>query len=170
MILSSVDDHGDPAGRVVLLRGFDERGFVFYTNFESDKGRQLLANKRAALTFYWPAVAQLPTRQVRVVGGVATVGDDEADAYFAGRARESQIGAWASAQSRPLPSREDLLARFHEIEARFDGQPVPRPPHWSGFRVIPDAIELWQEGAFRLHVRERFSRSGAVWQKTLLNP
>jgi pyridoxamine 5'-phosphate oxidase len=177
MVISSVDDRGRPSSRVVLLRGFDERGFVFYTNLESRKGGELGAGRFAALNFYWPfggaSAGVRIGRQVRVEGSVEQVADEEADAYFAGRPRDSQLGAWASDQSRPLESREALLARLDEVGRRFEGRPVPRPPHWSGLRIAPEAIELWQAGAFRLHTRERYERSAAApqgWHRTLLFP
>jgi pyridoxamine 5'-phosphate oxidase len=170
MVVSSVDDRGRPSSRVVLLRGFDERGFVFYTNLESKKGTELLARPAAALNFHWTALGDVPQRQVRVEGTVTRVDDVEADAYFAGRARDSQLGAWASDQSRPLSDANALLARVDEFRRKFAGGPVPRPPHWSGLRIAPDAIELWQEGAFRLHTRERYERTGGGWSRTLLNP
>lgn len=170
MVLSTVDGRGRPTSRVVLLRSFDARGFVFYTNLHSDKGAQLLAHPFAALNFHWTGTPEGPLgRQVRVEGSVARVDDAEADAYFASRPRESQLGAWASDQSRPLARREQLLERLDEVRARFPDA-VPRPPHWSGLRVAPDVIELWREGAARLHIRERYVRSGDVWTRTLLFP
>ena len=170
MVLSSVDARGRPSSRIVLLRAFDARGFVFNTNLQSDKGEQLRQRPFAALNFHWTHTAEGQLgRQVRVEGSVEQVGTDEADAYFAQRARESQLGAWASDQSRPLPDRAVLLARLEEFRLRFPGT-VPRPPHWSGLRVIPDAIELWSEGTARLHVRERFTRAGDLWTSSLLFP
>ncbi len=171
MVLSSVDDRGRPSSRVVLLRGFDARGFAFYTNLESRKARELLAHPFAALNFHWPALnPDNRGRQVRVEGAVEAVSDAESDAYFAGRHRDSQLGAWASDQSRPLASADALAARVEELRGRFAGAPVPRPPHWGGLRVVPDALELWQEGAFRLHSRERYERRGDAWSRTLLYP
>ena len=172
-VLSTLDARGRPASRVVLLRSCDARGFVFYTNLESAKGAQLRARPGAALCFHFKHTPEGALgRQVRVEGGVERVDDAEADAYFASRARESQLGAWASDQSRPLASREALLARLEEARSRFAGGPVPRPPHWSGLRLVPDAIELWREGSARLHVRERFERDpgGGGWRGTLLFP
>ena len=170
MVLSSVDANGRPSSRIVLLRTFDARGFAFYTNLESSKGAQLLARPFAALNFHWIRTPDGPLgRQVRIEGAVERVSDDEADAYFASRHRESQLGAWASDQSRPLQSRDDLLARLDEVRARFPGV-VPRPPHWSGLRVVPDVIELWREGAARLHIRERYERDGDLWRCALLFP
>jgi pyridoxamine 5'-phosphate oxidase len=152
--LGSVDASGQPSVRIVLLKGVDERGFVFYTNFESRKGRELLASRKAALCFHWQAMEV----QVRVEGDVDVVTDAEADAYFASRARGSQIGAWASIQSRPLPDRGDLEARVRETEKRYEGASVPRPPHWSGFRVVPRVIEFWKGMPSRLHVRDVYRR------------
>jgi pyridoxamine 5'-phosphate oxidase len=166
--LGTVDASGQPSVRIVLLKSVDERGFVFYTNFESRKGRELLASRRAALCFHW----QQMEVQVRVEGDVDVVSDAEADAYFASRARGSQIGAWASLQSRPLADRADLEARVREIEQRYQGVPVPRPPHWSGFRVVPRMIEFWKGMPSRLHVREvyRRSRPGEPWTVERLYP
>ena len=166
MSLATVDGSGQPSVRMVLLKGVDRRGFVFYTNFESRKGRELIAQPRAALGFHWKSLR----RQVRIEGPVEPVTDAEADAYFASRARVSQIGAMASDQSRPLDSRATLEARVAEIEARYAGQPIPRPPHWAGFRVVPTAIEFWKDGAFRLHDRIRFTQAGLDWQAERLYP
>jgi pyridoxamine 5'-phosphate oxidase len=166
MSLATVDKAGNPSVRMVLLKGVDERGFVFYTNFQSRKGRELLAQPRAALGFHWKSLR----RQVRVEGAIEPVSDEEADAYFSTRARVSQIGAWASDQSRPLDSRATLEARVAEIEARFAGQPIPRPPHWAGFRVVPAAIEFWKDGAYRLHDRILFRRQGLAWATERLYP
>jgi pyridoxamine 5'-phosphate oxidase len=171
MVLSTVDHRGRPSSRVVLLRSFDARGFVFYTNLHSDKGVHLLARPFAALCFHWPRTGDgVLGRQVRIEGGVEPVDAAEADAYFAQRPRESQLGAWASDQSRPLADREALLARLEETRARFEGQEIPRPPHWGGLRVVPDVIELWREGPARLHIRERYERDLATWRRTLLFP
>jgi pyridoxamine 5'-phosphate oxidase len=166
MCLATVDAAGNPSARMVLLKGVDERGFAFYTNFESRKGRELIAQPRAALCFHWKSLR----KQVRVEGPVEPVGDAEADAYFATRARVSQIGARASDQSRPLDSRATLEARVARIEAEFEGQAVPRPANWSGFRLVPQAIEFWRDGAFRLHDRIRYSRSGLEWATERLYP
>jgi pyridoxamine 5'-phosphate oxidase len=172
MTLSTVDERGRPSSRVVLLRSFDARGFVFYTNLHSAKGAHVARTPYAALCFHFTRTPEGPLgRQVRVEGRVERVGDDEADAYFASRPRESQLGAWASDQSRPLDTRDTLFARLDAARARFDGRSVERPPHWSGLRVIPEAIELWREGAARLHVRERFERDQAgAWRVELLFP
>jgi pyridoxamine 5'-phosphate oxidase len=168
MTVSSVDADGMPDARMVLMRGHDERGFTFFTNYESDKGRQLLAHPKAALCFHW----KTQRRQVRVRGAVERVSEAEADAYFDGRPRGSRVGAWASQQSRPLASRAVLEARVAELEAEFGEGPVPRPPHWSGFRIVPARIEFWQDGAFRLHDRIVFERSasGAGWTTRRLYP
>ncbi|MEM8785897.1 MAG: pyridoxamine 5'-phosphate oxidase [Pseudomonadota bacterium] len=169
MALATVSDEGWPNVRIVLLKGFDERGFAFYTNYESAKGTELLAVPRASLNFYWKS----RDRQVRVAGPVEQVSEAEADAYFASRARGSRIGAWASDQSRPVASRAELEAAVARANERFDDKDVPRPPHWSGFRVVPLRIEFWQAGEFRLHDRLVFSRDrpGAdAWHKERLNP
>ena len=158
--LSTLGPDQTPEGRMVLLKGFDERGFVFYTNLESNKARSLGDHPKAGLTFHWIPLG----RQVRLKGQVARVSDQEADAYFATRPRGSQVGAWASDQSRPLRERQDLEARVAEVEGRYEGVPVPRPPHWSGFRIEPQAIEFWQEGRFRLHDRFVYIRTGDAWE------
>lgn len=164
--LGTVDATGQPSVRILLLKDVDERGFVFYTNVESRKGRDLLDSPRAAMCFHW----QLLEEQVRVEGRAEPVSDDEADAYFASRARGSQIGAWASIQSRPMQSASDLDARVAEMEKRFAGGPVPRPSHWSGFRVVPERIEFWKNMPSRLHVRNLYVRSGDGWTVQLLYP
>jgi len=165
MVLSTVDADGRPSARYVLLKGVDERGFVFYTNLESRKALALEAHPYAALTFYWPVATQ-----VRIEGSVERVSDAEADAYFATRPRDSQIGAWASAQSRPLASRAALDERLLEIDTRFKGAPVPRPPFWSGYRVIATSIEFWTRDTARLHERVHFQRRGGGWERSLLFP
>ncbi|HSR40618.1 MAG TPA: pyridoxamine 5'-phosphate oxidase [Longimicrobiales bacterium] len=164
--LATVDDEGYPEGRMVLLKDFDASGFVFYTNLGSRKGRALAARPRASLTFYWEAVR----RQIRIVGDVEPVDDAEADAYWRTRPRGSQLGAWASEQSASVESREALEARFREVEARFEGEEVPRPPFWSGFRLRPRAVEFWQEAPNRLHDRFRYARSGEGWSRERLQP
>ncbi len=164
--LGTVDASGQPSVRIVLLKGVDSRGFVFYTNFESRKGRELLASRRAAMCFHW----QLLETQVRVEGQVEVVSGVEADAYFASRARGSQIGAWASLQSRPMNEPGDLGRRIGEVEERFRDKPVTRPPNWSGFRVNPDRIEFWKNMPSRLHVRHVYARSGDGWSVTQLYP
>lgn len=166
MCLATVDARGRPAARMVLLKGFDSAGFVFYTNTESDKGRQLAVNPFAALCFYWRAVGL----QVRVEGAVTPVSDDEAGEYFASRARGSRIGAWASAQSRPLVSRADLEQRVVELENKYVGGAVPRPPFWSGYRIAPDRIEFWRDRPDRLHDRHLYVRDGEGWAQSRLNP
>lgn len=164
--LATVGADGRPSARVVLLKGFDESGFVFFTNQQSRKGRELLGQKVAALCFYWPSLEQ----QVRVEGDVAPVSDAESDAYFVTRPRISQLGAWASHQSSPLDGRATLLARLDALTKQYEGRDVPRPPHWGGFRLTPLAIELWKAGEFRLHDRSVYTRAGDGWEVTLLNP
>jgi pyridoxamine 5'-phosphate oxidase len=164
--LGTVDEHGCPNVRIVLLKAVDQRGFVFYTNYQSQKGRELLATPRAAMCFHWQPLEM----QVRVQGAVEQVSAREADDYFASRARGSQIGAWASEQSRQLASGTALDARVSEFEKKFAGQPVPRPPHWSGFRIVPDRIEFWKGMPSRLHVRHLYTREGEPWTTGLLNP
>lgn len=164
--LSTCDATGQPSGRVVLLKSFDARGFVFYTNLRSRKGQELAENPRAALCFYWGPLE----RQVRVVGHTEAVTVEEADAYFASRARGSQIGAWASDQSALLDRRETLIRRVEEEEARFGDGEVPRPPHWSGTRVVPREIEFWQGMPSRLHDRVRFVRQDSLWVRDMLYP
>lgn len=166
MALATADADGRPAVRMVLLKGHDARGFVFYTNEHSDKGRQIAGNPRAALLFHWKSLR----RQVRIEGQVERVADAEADMYFATRARDSQLGAWASDQSRPLDARETFEARFEEARQRFEGQDVPRPPYWSGYRVIPDRIEFWTDRPHRLHERRLFTMAGDGWTQGLLYP
>jgi pyridoxamine 5'-phosphate oxidase len=166
MALSTVDAHGRPSTRMVLLKGHGPEGFVFYTNQQSRKAGDLAANPNAALLFHWKSLR----RQVRIEGAVSPVSDEMADAYFGTRARDSQLGAWASEQSRPLDRRETFEGRFDEMKARFEGRDVPRPPHWSGYRVVPDRIEFWQDREFRLHERRLFTLDGGVWRENLLYP
>jgi pyridoxamine 5'-phosphate oxidase len=168
MNLATVGPDGMPALRMVLLKDFDASGFVFYTNLQSRKGQHLLAHRKAALLFHWKSLR----RQVRLEGAVSPTSDEEADAYFATRDRGSQIGAWASDQSRPLESRFALEKRVAEYAARHAIGKVPRPPHWSGFRVQPLLIEFWQDGAFRLHDRLEYRRSapGEPWTTRTLYP
>jgi pyridoxamine 5'-phosphate oxidase len=166
MALATVDAEGMPNVRIVLLKGFAADGFVFYTNLQSAKGAELAGNPKAALCFYWRSLE----RQVRVRGPVIAVAASEADAYFASRPRGSRIGAWASAQSRPLESRFALEKAVAAYTARFAVGEVPRPGHWSGFRLDPVEIEFWRAGTFRLHDRIRFTRTGAGWSETRLYP
>ena len=166
MMLATVGADGQPSLRVVLLKSVDERGFVFYTNYESRKGRELLAHPKVALCFHWQPLE----RQVRIEGDAQPVSAAEADAYFATRARLSQIGAWASHQSRPLSGDAELNARVHEMEERFAGRDVPRPPHWSGFRVVPRRIEFWRNGAYRLHERLVYELAEDQWRVIRLYP
>jgi pyridoxamine 5'-phosphate oxidase len=166
MALATAGANGQPSVRMVLLKGHGPEGFVFYTNEQSGKGGQLAANPKAALMFHWKSLR----RQVRIEGSVEPVGGAEADAYFASRGRDSQLGAWASDQSRPLPDRATFEARFAEMQARFEGVEVPRPPHWGGYRVIPERIEFWQDRPHRLHERIVFERDGDRWHEGMLYP
>lgn len=166
MVLATVGMDGRPAARAVLLKGVDARGFVFFTNYESRKARDLAANPFAALTFLWAELG----RQVRVEGTVERVSAEESEAYFATRARGSRIGAWASPQSRVVANREDLERRVAEAAARFEGDAVPRPPHWGGYRVVPDVIEFWQGRPDRLHDRLVYRRDAADWRIERLAP
>lgn len=166
MALGTVDDRGQPSVRIVLLKAFDERGFVFYTNYEGRKGRQLLSNPKAALCFYWPTI----DIQVRIEGAVTKVAEKEADAYFATRHRLSQIGAWASRQSEPLETPTALDERVKKYESEFAGKDVPRPKYWSGFRVSPDRIEFWKGKPNRLHERHLYAREGASWKIQTIYP
>ncbi len=166
MSLGTIEEGGQPSVRIVLLKDFDERGFVFYTNHEGRKGRHLLAHPRAALCFYWPPIDV----QVRIEGTVTKVADEEADAYFATRARLSQIGAWASRQSEPLESATALDERVAKYEKEFAGRDVPRPKFWSGFRVSPERIEFWKGKPNRLHERHLYTRDGSGWRIDTLYP
>ncbi|PLX36323.1 MAG: pyridoxamine 5'-phosphate oxidase [Hyphomicrobiales bacterium] len=167
MALATVDEDGMPNVRMVLLKGVDEGGFVFYTNFESAKGRELLASGKAALCFHWKSLR----RQIRVRGPVSVVADEEADAYYGSRARQSRIGAWASKQSRRLESRFALEKEVAKFAAKYAIGDIPRPPHWSGFRLTPTAIEFWHDRPFRLHDRVVFTRGAeGGWEKTRLYP
>jgi pyridoxamine 5'-phosphate oxidase len=166
MALATVDAEGQPSVRMVLLKGHGRDGFVFYTNRESRKAGELVAVPRAALLFHWKSLR----RQVRIEGAVTLATDAESDAYFASRSRDSQLGAWASEQSRPLDTRATFEARYEEARARFEGGEVPRPPHWGGYRVTPERIEFWQDRAHRLHERRLFTRAGEGWGEGLLYP
>lgn len=166
MALATADGKATPSVRMVLLKGHGPEGFVFYTNEQSRKADDLAANGAAALLFHW----KLLRRQVRVEGGVERVPAAQADAYFATRARDSQLGAWASDQSRPLDSRETFERRLEEVRRRFEGTEIPRPPHWGGYRVIPDRIEFWSDRPHRLHERRLFVRDGDRWREGLLYP
>lgn len=168
MALATADSDGYPDVRMVLLKAADENGFTFYTNLESVKGRELAANQRAALCFHWKSLR----RQIRVRGIVSPVSDEEADAYYASRARDSQIGAWASRQSRPLEGRFELEKEVAKYAAKFGLSKIPRPPHWSGFRITPLRIEFWRDRPFRLHDRMIFYRTNTAsdWQTSKLFP
>lgn len=166
MALATVGADGQPSVRMVLLKGHGPDGFVFYTNRESRKAGELGAGSKAALLFHWKSLR----RQIRIEGAVSFATDAESDAYFASRSRDSQLGAWASDQSRPLDSRETFEARFLGMKARFDGGDVPRPPHWGGYRVTPTKIEFWQDRAHRLHERRLFTRTEGGWTEGLLYP
>jgi pyridoxamine 5'-phosphate oxidase len=164
--LATAGSDGSPSVRIVLLKGHGPEGFIFYTNDESAKGEQIAGNPRAALLFHWKSLR----RQVRVEGLVERVPDRDADAYFATRSRDSQLGAWASDQSRSLENREIFEARYDDARRQFDGQDVPRPPHWGGYRVIPERIEFWVDRPHRLHERRLFVRDGDSWSEGLLYP
>lgn len=166
MALATADAQGHPSVRMVLLKGHGPDGFIFYTNYEGRKGGELLANPHAALLFHWKSWR----RQIRIEGPVEPVDDATANAYFATRSRDSQLGAWASDQSRPLPERAIFEQRFAEVQALFADKPVPRPPHWSGFRVVPQRIEFWEDRDHRLHHRRVFTRTGNGWDEGLLYP
>ena len=168
MTVATCDAQGRPSARTVLLKAFDARGFVFYTNFESRKGRQLADNPQAALLFLWKQLREQV--QVKIEGTVEPVDLAEADAYFASRPRPSQIGAWASLQSQTLDSRELFEARIDAFEKKFAGMDVPRPTHWSGFRVVPERIEFWYGARFRLHERHHYQRVDGQWTKRMLYP
>ncbi|AUW60120.1 pyridoxamine 5'-phosphate oxidase [Sphingobium sp. SCG-1] len=166
MALATADAAGHPSVRMVLLKGHGPEGFTFYTNLEGRKASQIFANPHVALLLHWKSLR----RQIRIEGAVERVDDATADAYFATRGRDSQLGAWASDQSRPLASREVFMDRFEAMQTKFEGGDVTRPPHWSGFRVVPEQIEFWQDRAHRLHERRLFARSGDGWAECLLYP
>ena len=164
--VATADAQGRPSVRMVLMKSWDEAGFVFYTNLESRKGRELAENPNVSLLFHWKSLR----RQVRIEGKAEPVSDAEADAYFASRPRDSQIGAWASDQSRPLDGRATFLGRIAKEAARFGLGAVPRPRHWSGFRVVPERIEFWEDRSFRLHERRFFVKTPSGWSWTYLFP
>ena len=166
MVLATSDGHGLVMSRTVLLKALDENGFVFFTNTQSRKGRQLAACSRAAATFLWKASGC----QVQLLGTVSKVKEEEADAYFSTRDRGSQIGAWASRQSEPLDSRETLIQRVRELEQKYADSEVPRPPHWTGYVLSPDSVDFWTQREFRLHDRFLYSLRGEVWTMQRLNP
>jgi pyridoxamine 5'-phosphate oxidase len=164
--LATADGNATPSVRIVLLRGVDRRGFVFYTNYGSRKARELAVNPRASLCFFWPTLDE----QIRIEGSVERVSDDESDAYFTGRPRGSELGAWASSQSDVLDSRETFERRSTEVEQRFAGQSVPRPPFWGGYRIVPSRIEFWYGRESRLHDRTLYTRAGDGWTVVKLYP
>jgi pyridoxamine 5'-phosphate oxidase len=164
--LATCDPTGRPSARIVLVRGVDARGLVFHTNYDSRKGRELSQNPYAALCFYWPTLDE----QIRVEGSIERLGADESDAYFVTRPRGSQLGAWASTQSAPLPSRETLEAKYREVESRFGDGPIPRPPFWGGFRLRPDRVEFWYGRPDRLHDRVLYVQEGSGWRIERLYP
>jgi len=166
MALATADREGRPSVRMVLLKGHGQDGFVFYTNRRSRKGEDLAENPRAALLFHWKSLR----RQVRIEGVVEQVSDQDADDYFASRGRDSQLGAWASDQSSPLDHRATFERRFEEVRERYEGSDVPRPPHWGGYRVVPERIEFWTDRPHRLHERRLFTRDGHGWYEGLLYP
>ena len=166
MCLATVGADGKPSSRMILLKKFDDRGFCFFTNLTSRKAAQLEQNKNVALCFYWGALGM----QVRIEGEIEPVSQTEADDYFASRRRGSQVGAWASKQSQSMANWQEFQDRIAEIEQKFENQEVSRPPCWSGFRVVPQRIEFWQEGEFRIHTRDLYTKSGKGWQVTKLYP
>ena len=170
MTVATVGRDGRPSARIVLLKAYDERGFVFYTNFDSRKGHQLAINPQAALLFLWKGLRGREHVQVRIEGTVEPVSAAEADAYFASRPRPSQVGAWASLQSQTLDSRETFGARVAAYEKKFDGIDVPRPANWSGFRVVAELIEFWYGAEYRLHERQQYERIDGQWTKRMLYP
>ena len=166
MVLATSDGRGLVTSRTVLLKALDENGFVFFTNTQSLKGKQMMTCPRAAATFLWKASGC----QVQLVGTVRQVSDEEADAYFSTRDKGSQIGAWASSQSEPLDNRETLLHRFQELEQKYEGMEVPRPPHWTGYVLSPETVEFWTQREFRLHDRFLFTLQEGIWTRQRLNP
>lgn len=166
MTIATVNANGQPAARMVLLKGYGPDGFIFYTNQQSRKAADIAANSKAAILFHWKSLR----RQIRIEGSLTTVANEVADAYFATRSRDSQLGAWASDQSRPLDSRETFEARYAEMKAKFEGGDVPRPPHWSGYCLRPDRFEFWQDREHRLHERRTFERNASDWTEGMLYP
>ena len=166
MAIATTGADGQPSARMVLLKAHGPEGFTFYTHEQSAKGQDLAENPRAAILFHWKSLC----RQIRIEGSIARVSDAEADAYFATRSRDARIGAWASDQSRPLDSRETFERRFEEVKRRYEGQDVPRPTGWIGYRVVPDRFEFWTAREHRLHERRQFTRSGDGWSEGLLYP
>jgi pyridoxamine 5'-phosphate oxidase len=166
MALATADASAQPSARIVLLKGHGPQGFVFYTNEESAKGREIAENPRATLLFHWKSLR----RQVRIEGAVERVSDADADTYFATRTRDSQLGAWASDQSRPLDSRSTFEEGFEQVKGQFEGKDVPRPPHWRGYRVVPKRIEFWSDRPHRLHERRLFTLEDGRWSEGLLYP
>lgn len=167
MTLATIDENGRPSARIVLLKTLDQRGFVFFTNRDSRKGRALTAHPYAALNFHWKSL----TRAVRVEGKVEIIDEAESDAYYYSRPRGSRIGAWASQQSRPLANRTALQQRVSALEAQYETKDnIPRPPHWGGYRIVPDYIEFWHDGGFRLHTRLTYTRVGNRWERGMLYP
>jgi len=166
MTVATADADGQPSARMVLLKGHGPDGFVFYTNQQSRKAGDIAENPKAAILFHWKSLR----RQIRIDGQISTVANDLADTYFATRSRDSQLGAWASDQSRPLADRATFEAKFAEMTERFEGGDVPRPPHWSGYRLTPARFEFWQDRAHRLHERRTFVRDGDEWTEGLLYP
>ena len=166
MTVATVDEHGQPWQRILLLKGYDEQGFVFFTNFDSNKGHHLALNENASLHFFWITME----RQIQIQGRVEKIDRADAEAYFHSRPRESQLGAWASQQSQPLLNREQLEQRFAEVSEQYQGSDVPLPDHWGGYRVRPHRMEFWQGGAHRLHDRVEYTLAAGEWLKQRLNP
>jgi pyridoxamine 5'-phosphate oxidase len=166
MTLATSGPRGRPSARIVLLRGLDQRGLAFFTNYRSRKGRELGRRPFAALVFYWPGLGQ----QVRVEGRVTRLSGEESDVYFASRPRAARLAAWASDQSTAIPDRDTLRRRYASVQARFRGRDVPRPPHWGGYRLVPLAFEFWRSGSHRLHDRLRYARRARGWKVTRLSP
>ncbi|WP_221798067.1 pyridoxamine 5'-phosphate oxidase [Oceanobacter mangrovi] len=166
MTVASVDDSGQPWQRILLLKSYNENGFVFFTNYESNKGQHFAANAKASLHFFWIAME----RQVQIQGRVEKIDREQAAAYFHSRPRESQLGAWASSQSRPLANRSELETRFAQLNVQYEGQEVPLPDYWGGYLLVPERVEFWQGGEHRLHDRVEYQRAGSEWKIQRLNP